>query len=51
MKSNQREVQQPELARADELHGDTYTHPRFGLISASRVSGGGHGATLHGSDF
>ena len=34
-----REVQQPTLVRENDLHGKTYTHPAFGAITASRVTG------------
>jgi len=38
----------PVCKNKDDLHGDTYEHPAFAQIGASRVSGG---ATLYGSDF
>jgi hypothetical protein len=40
--------QDPVLTEQSKLHGDTYEHPAFGQIGASRVSGRAH---LYGSDF
>jgi hypothetical protein len=44
-----RKTVEPELIDRDETHGDRYTHPAFGQISVSRVSGG-H-TSLYDSDF
>ncbi len=40
--------EQPVLIEDDPLHGQTFEHPAFGQISASRVTGS---ASLYGSDF
>ncbi|GAF93233.1 unnamed protein product, partial [marine sediment metagenome] len=36
------------LVNSDPVHGDTYSHPAYGQITASRVTGQ---ANLYGSDF
>lgn len=43
-----REPQEPKQTQHDDLHGDVYSHPAFGQIGASRVTGQ---TTLYGSDF
>ncbi len=47
-------VQAPEVVEKRGYGGDiekTYKHPAFGQFSASRVSVGGRGVTLYGSEF
>lgn len=53
-KDTRANVQAPEVTEERGFGGDiekTYTHPAFGQFAASRVTVGGRGVTLYGSEF